>query len=344
MKPLSAKTLEKKYTVLGLPREKTDLLHDYYAAFSNLYGLITLRDAWKIFSGYEGKSSVKRKDFIAFSDIAGREEGHPYSVLEMKEIFSGETTEDPADRLIVNNRLIGSGYGKFQLIYATEERLPAGPFYAPPDRAGFLKFRTSQFFLTPEGKTMRDFLKNLRTTGVYLDLDGKPAGKILDVDGRPVTGKKLSEFVFYTGTEQFDIEYYKSKSKTERMRAEYKKSALDKILDVIFINLQTGGFLRDERFGELMGTALSFISRELGVSLDMSQTERFCKLFTELNNRSNLWQNAGWRPCDLFDVSDRRGQPEVVFGPNIRNLFDDGTLDRRELERFLAENGFKTGK
>ena len=93
-----------------------------------------------------------------------------------------------------------------------------------------------------------------------------------------------------------------------------------------------------------MGTALSFISRELGVSLDMSQTERFCKLFTELNNRSNLWQNAGWRPCDLFDVSDRRGQPEVVFGPNMRNLFDNGTLDRRELERFLAEKGFKTGK
>ncbi len=121
MKPLSSKTLEKKYSELGLSKEKTDLLGEYFLCFSNLYGVISVRDAWDVFRHYEGVGSVHKRDFVFFSGIVQRESGHPYSILELKEVYSGETTTDPLDRLIVNNKLIRSGYGKFMLIYTTEE-------------------------------------------------------------------------------------------------------------------------------------------------------------------------------------------------------------------------------
>ena len=119
MKPLSSKTLEKKYAELGLSAEETDLLHKYFHCFANLYGVISVRDAWDVFRHYEGIGTIRRKDFATFSGIVQREAGHPYSILELKEAYCAEASDSPLDRLIVNNRLIGHGYGKYTLLYNT---------------------------------------------------------------------------------------------------------------------------------------------------------------------------------------------------------------------------------
>ena len=133
MKPLSPKTLEKKYTELRLSQEKIDLLHDYFLCFTNLYGVISVGEAWNIFREYEGTRLLHKKDFVAFSGIVQREPGHPYTVLERKEVYTGETTEDPAKRLIVNNLLIGTGYYKYVLLYNTVDGQMNKPYYLPDE-------------------------------------------------------------------------------------------------------------------------------------------------------------------------------------------------------------------
>ncbi len=122
MKPLSPKTLAKKYAELGLSQARLDLLHDYFLCFSNLYGVISVGEAWNVFRHYEGINGLHKRDFIAFSGIVQREPGHPYTVLELKGVYTAETTADPAKRLIVNNRLIGSGHGRYTLLYNTVEK------------------------------------------------------------------------------------------------------------------------------------------------------------------------------------------------------------------------------
>ena len=112
MKPLSQKTLEKKYAELGLSQKNIALLHDYYNCFANLYGIIMVKEAWDIFRHYEGVGLLHKKDFVAFSGIVQREAGHLYTILELKEVYSEETSQAPADRLIVHNDLICPGYGK----------------------------------------------------------------------------------------------------------------------------------------------------------------------------------------------------------------------------------------
>lgn len=64
-KPLSPKTLEKRYAELGLSDEKLQLLHTFFRCASNFYGVLPVPHAWQVFKHYEGLR-VHKKDFVAF--------------------------------------------------------------------------------------------------------------------------------------------------------------------------------------------------------------------------------------------------------------------------------------
>lgn len=301
LKPLSQKTLEKKYSELGLSKAKTDLLHTYFRCFSNLYGVITVREAWDIFRHYEG-TAIRKKDFAAFSSIVQREAGHPYSVYEMKEIFSGEETDDPLDRMIVNNKLVLSGYNRFIYVYATVERQRDKPYYLP-DKEAFLTFTDDLFYLTPCGKAMRTFIENLKTSGINKNFSGKPIGKITDLNGRPVKGKRLSDCIFYTYNEVADIDYTKSEVKKQKLREEFSITSAEKVLRRIQENIMTGGIFRNDTPAHDLKFLIKFLDDDFGVDLSREQVERFVELYMNLNNSSNLWLNCGWSPEDLFRFS-----------------------------------------
>ncbi len=344
MKPLSPKTLEKKYAELGLSQDKIDLLHDYFLCFSNLYGVISVGEAWNVFRNYEGIRLLHKKDFIAFSGIVQREPGHPYTVLELKEVYSGETTEDPAERLIVNNRLVGTGYYKYALLYNTVDKQQDKSYYLPADKPAFLANTENRFFLSHDGKQMVRFLSWLISDGRYRDYDGEPRGDILDLDGNPVAGKCLSDFMCYTQNEQFEIDYAKSEAMKEKLRQEYRTTALEKVLYYIFRDIQTGGVLPNESPVEIMQFLVSFLSRDIGVQFTMGQMERFCELYTSLNNHSHLWLNCGWRPDELRQSNPSVLPDNISIGPNMKKLFEEGKMDQEAFKRRLKELGIKLTK
>lgn len=61
-KPLSQKTIQKM--IESWKPETVNKLHDYYAAFSNLFGVIILSDAWNIMKKYE--PNICKKEFMDF--------------------------------------------------------------------------------------------------------------------------------------------------------------------------------------------------------------------------------------------------------------------------------------
>ena len=339
IKPLSLKALEKKYAELGLPVEKTDLLQEYFRCFANLYGVISVRDAWDVFRHYEGIGAIRRKDFAAFSGIVQREAGHPYAILELKEAYRGETTDSPLDRLIVNNRLIRTGYGKYTLLYNTVDFQNGKQYYLPAEKREFLAHSEDRFYLSPEGERMVRFLGQLKTNGIYKDYDGKTRGEILDVDGKSVAGKRLSDFAFYTRNEQFEIEYVKRGSQKEQLRREYRRAALDKLLDCIFVYLQTGGYVPRQSMTDFMCFILESMDEDYGISLNKKQLAEFADLFVNLNNRSHLWLNCGWRPYELLREEGQPFPRSISVGPNMKKMLENGELDREELERHLKEIG-----
>ena len=339
MKPLSPKSLEKKYAELGLSKAKTDLLHNYFLCFANLYGILEVREAWDIFKYYEG-NKIRKKDFITFSGIVQREPDLPYTILELNEVYTGEPAGMSDMRLIVNNDLIGLGYGKFARIYHLVDLAADKPLWEPDSKEEFLAFTTDQFYLSPEGTKMTEFLSKLKTNGVFKNHDGKPMGDILDIDGNPVIGKYLSDFVFYTRDEQFDIDYYKSESKKETLRQLYKETALKKIKEYIRIKIQLGNHFHTGLGDELHYT-LRYLDNELGVTLTETQLEQFVELYTDLNNHSHLWQNCGWKPDDLFRATNSGIPKSISIGSNLQKLFDSGEMGREEFEEGLRQMGIK---
>lgn len=336
LKPLSPKTLEKKYAELGLSEVKIKLLHTYFRCFSNLYGLIMLREAWEIFKHYEGLA-VHRKDFVAFSGIVQREAGLPYSVYELKEVYSDETSEAPLDRLVVNKDLVLSGYNRFIYLYALHERQASKPYYLP-EKSVFLSFVEDRFYLTAQGKALAGFIKNLRSGGTMRKFDGTPAGPLLDLDGRHVAGKKLSDIVIYTWPEQFELNNCKNEQKRQALAAAYAVAAADKILRRIRLYTMTGGAF-DYSMSEELDLWVNKLFREYDVSLSGKQFQRLCTLYQSLNNNSNLWLNCGWTPHDLFHREGPHLPKALSIGRNMSKMFDSGELDREEFQRELAKFG-----
>ena len=187
---------------------------------------------------------------------------------------------------------------------------------------------------------MAEFLSKLKTDGVFKNYKGKPLGEILDVDGNPVKGKHLSDFVFFTHDEQFAIDYYKSEAKKEALRRLYKETALKKVQDYIRMDIQisdhySNGILDDLRF------TLNYLDNDLGVVLTEKQLEQFVEIYTNLNNHSHLWQNCGWKPHDLFRATNSGLPKSISIGPNLQKLFDSGEMDREEFENSLRQMGIK---
>ena len=157
-KPVSARTLQKKYiqlaeTTRGRIDIATDsgsrifsLLHRYFAAFSNLYGVIPLRTAWKLFCEVE-------------------------------------SDDKPLHRMIINKKLISRGYYRFHDFCVLMDSQSDKPYalltkeeyraWADPDH-----FRKSFC-----ARDMLRFLENLRVSNdsKNLDVDGHPIhGKTLN--------------------------------------------------------------------------------------------------------------------------------------------------------------------
>lgn len=153
-KPLSAKSLARLYEQAGIDDQKSEYLHKAFLACSNLYGMVLLRAVWNLLR--ENGAPLKRKDVINFSGIVRRED-QPYRVYEVDELFCDEKRSD-LNRVIVNKRMIGHGYGHLSRVYYFEENCPEIPYYNPQDLLAWAEptmipqtLRAAGFSERPEG-------------------------------------------------------------------------------------------------------------------------------------------------------------------------------------------------
>ena len=296
LKPLSEKTLRKKYDNLGLPEEVTDLLHKYFLCFSNLYGMLSVREAWELFREYEGLGLVHKSEFYEFSEIAQREL-QPYKIIDLDEIYKEEENCSAGDRYIITDFLILSGYYKFRVVWDLDStRNDDVPFYLPPKEELF-QFTEDRFWKTKIAIKMKSFVENLKSDGQCRSFTGGPLWDIKDVDGNSVTGKCAKDIVMFTRFEQYDVEHESRQLRKERLIAEYTRTVAEKIEHSIENNIMCG----DLYWGpaKTISYLIESMSNEYGVTMTMDQAQEFLNLYMELNNTSNLWINWGWSPEKL---------------------------------------------
>lgn len=293
-KPLSPKTLEKRYAELGLSDEKLQLLHTFFRCASNFYGVLPVSHAWQVFKHYEGLR-VHKKDFVAFSGVAQRDASLPYAIYELRELYSDEPSGDPLDRAIVNKDMVMHGYYRFLYVYNTLENQRCQSFLVP-DQEIFLSFAEDQFYLTPQGKAMVDFIGGLRAGGTQRRWNGEVIGPMLDLNGEPALGKRLSGLLYRTQSEEFEIDISKRESEKRRLERESAALAADKVLRRMRVDIMTGFMEPDEEFD----LQVQILNEDYDVQLSKKQTDKFRRLFMDLYLQSSLWQLGGWTAVSLF--------------------------------------------
>ena len=187
-KPLSPKTLEKRYAELGLSDEKLQLLHTFFRCASNFTAFCRCLMHGKFSKHYEGLR-VHKKDFVAFSGVAQRDASLPYAIYELRELYSDEPWGDPLDRTIVNKDMVMHGYYRFLYVYNTLENQRCQSFLVP-DQEIFLSFAEDRFYLTPQGKGHGGLYRRPAESGTQRRWNGEVIGPMLDLNGEPALGKK----------------------------------------------------------------------------------------------------------------------------------------------------------
>ncbi len=326
-KPLSEKTLERRYAQAGLSPQVRAFLHNLFAACANLYGAIDLRGVWSIYQELRNDApKIHRSDLIAFSAIV-RREVQPYQVYEVQELYREEPPGD-MDRHIVSGELLNIGYGKLYDFYSLVNGRSNCSLCVPKD---FLSYATPT--VTAEDKALEDFLGNLKSTAK----ECTPAyGKAYPNENR---GKRLREFSFLSQSEQFQLEYHTKPSIHTVLEERSHQGTVERLL---------WQFKRDEKIGMLSPTETlqnltSYLS-EAGVRLTTGQLNRLLTLTTDWHNQSRLWCIWGWTPLELAAARLPGGIPSISFAPGLEKSFAKGDIDRAELEKDIQEMGWKVLK
>ena len=327
-KPLSEKSLKRLYTQASLSTEACDFLHSLFAACTNLYGAIALRDVWSIYQELKRDAPrIHKRDLIAFSAIV-RREVQPYRVYEIEELYTEEPHND-LDRHIVSKELIGAGYGKMFSFYALMEELSDQPYCVPDN---FLSYAVPS--ATAEENSLSDFIGNLKSTAKEC------APKQRKPYPNENRGKKLREFSFLNLNEQFNLEYYKKVPATHSaLLEEYSGTEAEKIMRSYRLT-ENVGYLRTTDMIQDVLTELS----EAGVRLTEAQHSTLMRLMMQYHNGSRLWCLRGWTPNELAAMYGNTGAPSISFGPGIQKMFADGTMDKNELVRKIKELGWKVSE
>ena len=341
-KPVTERTLQRKYTQLaevthGRIDVSTDsgkrlsaLLHRYISSFSNLYGQIPLWTAWKLFCEVEPElvqqKKILKKDFFSFSDIL-RAESLPYYVLNLEELFSEEKDAKLDNRTIVNKKLVGHGYYRFEDFYTLLDSQDDKPFimlnredylsWAEPDR-----FRTSPY--------ARDMLRFFETLCVSKN------SKSCDSNGHSIKGKKLNSFIFWSKDERSFYHCVSRSWEKEAIALENNIIESEKLMRKIERHIHLG----DDRVST--SDFLHWLTNDLdevGVQLTEKKFENLIKLYMNLNNKSRLWCNCGWTPEELSRVSISNVPPSISFGPGLQAAFASGGINQSELEHVLRGKG-----
>lgn len=336
-RPLSEKTLKKRYAESGLTANQVDFLHGFFLAGINLYGAATISDLWEVYKELRTKvntiPALHKKDLVIFSGIVQRE-AVPYYILEINEIYSAEPQKD-TNRFVVSRDLVGSGVDKYKYInlYNLDKNQINKPFYVPAD---FMEYGRQK--VTDDERKLLTFLGNLKVTAKEYELSNKQTIPCTHI------GEKLKDFDFLSQDEQFEYDYISGKSgyikgnqkKAERFLEDRRGPENEKIV-------------RDYKFRTSVGwpgpkDTLDFVIQELdevGVQLKDGQLQELLDRLMDFANHSHLWCNRGWTPDELHKQTVRQGPPLISLGPGIQKAIADGDLDFEELRRELARMGIR---
>jgi len=293
-----------------------------------------LSDAWDVYLKQKNKMpKLTRKKFYAFSTIARREE-HNYKIYEIDEIYADEQRKDE-DRFIVKDSIVNRGYYHFSRLYNLHESQQEYPLYYPEDIMEFVSGN-----MVPEAMAFKRFLEELRSTSMYI-IEGNERYR------NENRNLKLKDCSFSDRVDRYILEGIRQKY--EKNPGRYQKE-YDELIEEENLKCSEKLFRFCEEhtmIGDFETTKLlQYFSNKLelyGVEVSEKRLQKLMELFMNFHNHAHRWCQNGWTPYDLGHKmhQNRKGPVEIVFGPNMEKMIQNGEYSREELIRMIEGRGMK---
>ena len=338
-KPLSENSLKKLYASIGVSEQAIKDISDFFDVCSQLYGCISLGNAWDIYKTLmqeQGVTRIHRKDLYRYAEIAKRDI-KSYRIYDDTEIWTnGDGSE--SWKMLINNDYIGAAAGlrKFFSFYMLYEAQMNKSFYIPDDFLHYLERP-----MIEEEKQLLKYLECLKVTAT----EAKVGKKTFKCEHQ---GQYLKDFKFYNVDEKFEIKYFSGqiegkdvRKTSDRMMLEYieKKVCDNEALKIIRILRDSSdkGFKR----GQVLNPFQDMFDElnEVGVQLTFNQLNQLIKLSQNFVNKFNHRTNRGWAPEEMPRSYDPTKPIHMTFGPGIKNAINSGELNKEELAQTLIKLG-----
>lgn len=297
-KPLSPKSIEKKYKEAGLTPQKIAFIRSFFTACVNLYGSIHVCYAWDVYKELAKKVDcvkLQRKDLLNAAGIM-RREPNSFRVYEAEELYEGLRNSD-LHREIVHPEMIGYGYGKNNFFVRLKENTTEAGFYIPAD---FLEYADPIYSRTEQEKALRDFVGNLVVT--MDEYENRYTHKMQKCSDHK--GEMLKNFSWINADEDFNLRYAKGEftgSKGKSKEVEYLLQLYDRTeAEKIVENLIEWNHIGTMSPTDLIKYTVEEL-QEVGVGLSEDQMCELVRLIFEQHNHQHLWCLEGWSPEELRD-------------------------------------------
>ncbi|MEE3421034.1 MAG: hypothetical protein VZR02_08065 [Lachnospiraceae bacterium] len=289
-KPLSRKTMIKRFEEIGLDEEETRFLHEFCLAASHLYGAVNAKNLWRVYEKLSRKKEVVplTQDNLNDGLELMRRETLRYYIFEADEVFNGET-EDPEKRILVSRDLIGHGTGRLDQLYRLFENTEYVGFYVP---ATFMDHREDR--LGMEEGALVEFLSSLVSESARC-MDEN--GHLCENKNR---GKKLSEFSFsmsgvrtMTGAEKDLYGHARGNIARHPFGLEEELREISAARRIVY-SLKYETRMGDIPLTDVIQILISELDETLGVRLNDEQYMVVVTLAHEVITRTHLWCKSGW--------------------------------------------------
>ena len=88
---------------------------------------------------------------------------------------------------------------------------------------------------------------------------------------------------------------------------------------------------------DIMGEIADMLER-MKMPMSESHLNEFMGLVYDLNNNTRLPANRGYTPVELSRKYRKHTIPEISFGPNIRDMLQNGELNASDMARKIEES------
>lgn len=323
-KPLLKKTLDSRYKKTGIPEKTRDYLSLFFNICSELYGCLSLEDAWGIYSKLikeQDAPKINIMEFFSFANVARRDR-KPYIIYTSDELWLDNNVSFD-DMMLVNLDI--AWYGQRTPYYSEVASLLQiqgdKPFFVPDNFIHYLETPVS----TEERRLMK-FFSSLKVNNRSIK--------------SPYMGKTLKSFRFYNKMDKYLKGFYEDKSgpTADLILARIERNICNNEAEKLMRMTKYHNDL-DRYSNSVRPIAEEF--EELGVLLTFDQVEEMSRLLMDFTNSYRHKTNRGWTPAEIRQIYDEHPEqvPALNIGPGIKALIESGDIDQKELEEFLTQMG-----